>query len=275
MEKRLFRIILSTALIALLILLECSESSLKEQILEKIGTSLAANAFPVSRMSREDKLLQVVMGNPLYFQNSDMERLAESKLIYMENNGKDKSTSGEGQGANGESDLKGSAEASAVAGENLAQVQTMKGAGSGTAAYVNKLRENKDVSYLWNHFYIIDSTTSVTKDLFPVEDMLKRNMTLPAKAGKKQILIYHTHGASEAFSDSRRGRDSDSVIDVGKALKQELEKNGYQVYHDQTKYDLINGQIDRSKAYNTSLDGITKIMKENPDIQVTIDLHRD
>ena len=31
MEKRLFRIILSAALIALLILLECSESSLKEQ----------------------------------------------------------------------------------------------------------------------------------------------------------------------------------------------------------------------------------------------------
>lgn len=273
-EKRLFRIILSAALIALLILLECSESSLKEQILEKIGTSLAANALPVSRMSREDKLLQVVMGNPLYFQNADMERLAESKLIYMENNGKD-GAAGEGQGADGDSDLPGSADASAVAGENLAQVQTMKGAGSGTAAYVNKLRENKDVSYLWNHFYIIDSTTSVTKSLFPVEDMLKRNMTLPAKAGKKQILIYHTHGASEAFSDSRRGRDSDSVIGVGRALKQELEKNGYQVYHDETKYDFINGQIDRSKAYNTSLDGITKIMKENPDIQVTIDLHRD
>ena len=90
MEKRLFRIILSTALIAFLILLECSESSLKEQILGKIGTSLAANAFPVSRMSQEDKLLQVVMGNPLYFQNTDMERLAESKLIYMENNGGEK-----------------------------------------------------------------------------------------------------------------------------------------------------------------------------------------
>ncbi|MCI8364130.1 MAG: stage II sporulation protein P [Eubacterium sp.] len=275
MEKRLFRIILSTALIALLILLECSESSLKEQVLGKIGTALAANAFPVSRMSREDKLLQVVMGNPLYIQNMDMERLAESKLIYMENHGGEKTSSGEGQGANGESDLQGSADASAVAGENLAQVQTMKGAGSGTAAYVNKLRENKDVSYLWNHFYIIDSTTSVTKDLFHVEEMLKRNMTIPAKAGKKQILIYHTHGASEAFSDSRKGRDSDSVIGVGRALKQELEKNGYQVYHDETKYDLINGQIDRSKAYNTSLDGITKIMKENPDIQVTIDLHRD
>lgn len=115
MEKRLFRIILSAALIALLILLECSESSLKEQILEKIGTSLAANALPVSRMSREDKLLQVVMGNPLYFQNADMERLAESKLIYMENNGKG-GAAGEGQGADGDSDLPGSADVSSGGG---------------------------------------------------------------------------------------------------------------------------------------------------------------
>ena len=58
-------------------------------------------------------------------------------------------------------------------------------------------------------------------------------------------------------------------------LAKELEKNGYSVYHDKTKYDLINGAIDRSKAYNTSLEGIQKIMQENPDIQVTIDLHRD
>lgn len=275
MEKRLFRIILSAALIALLIIMECSEGGLKEQVLGKIGTSLIQNALPVSAMSRKDQLLQAVMGNLLCFEDQGMERMAGSKLIYMENHGRDKSSYGEEQGVNGDSDLQGSVDASAVAGENLAQVQTLKGAGSGTAAYVNKLRENKDVSYLWNHFYIIDSTTSVTKDLFPVEEMLKRNMTLPAKEGKKQILIYHTHGATEAFSDSRKGRDSDSVIGVGKVLKQELEKNGYQVYHDQTKYDLINGQIDRSKAYNTSLDGITKIMKENPDIQVTIDLHRD
>ena len=49
----------------------------------------------------------------------------------------------------------------------------------------------------------------------------------------------------------------------------------FRSYHDKTKYDQINGTIDRSKAYNQSLDGMGRVMAENPDIQVTIDLHRD
>ena len=76
--------------------------------------------------------------------------------------------------------------------------ETMKNTGS--EAYVKKLWETKDVNYLWDHFYIVDSTTSVRKKLFPVEQLLKRNLCLKPQKGKKQILIYHTHGASEAAS---------------------------------------------------------------------------
>ena len=95
------------------------------------------------------------------------------------------------------------------------------------------------------------------------------------KKGKKQILIYHTHGASEAFRDSKKGVVEDSVVGVGNELTKELEKKGYSVYHDTKQYDRINGTIDRSLAYNESLVGIGKIRSENPDIKVLIDLHRD
>lgn len=276
MKNKLFQSLLFAGIIAVLVILECFGGGWKDELLLKISTSLYKNAFPVSKLSEGDMLTQVVFDSCLYFQSQDSERLTESKLIYMENQGqKAGSEAVQGSNQDNEAGLASSEDGSAVAGENLAQVQTMNGGSAGTAAYVNKLRENKDVSYLWNHFYIIDSTTSVTKDLFPVEEMLKRNMTLAKKEGKKQILIYHTHGASEAFKDSRKGKDTDSVIGVGNELKKELEKNGYLVYHDKTKYDLINGQLDRSKAYNASLEGVSQIMKENPDIQVTIDLHRD
>lgn len=273
MKKGLTKIGLFAGMIALLIFLECGESSLKDKILGEIGTSLYESAFLPAKMQEGSLLLELAAGERLYFQNQDSEKLARNKLIYMENQER-------GQTAGGESseedfELYSSGEASAVAGESLPQVPTMGGSVSGTAAYVNKLKENKDVSYLWNHFYIIDSTTSVTRDLFDVEKMLGRNMTLPAQAGKKQILIYHTHGESEKFQDSRKGKESDSIVGVGSVLAEELEKRGYGVYHDKTKYDLIQGNLDRSKAYNASLDGISQIMKENPDIQVTIDLHRD
>ena len=147
--------------------------------------------------------------------------------------------------------------------------------GTGSEVFVKKLWETKDVHYLWDHFYIIDSTTSVKRKLFPVERLLKRDMKLPVQNGKKQILIYHTHGASESFSDSRSGKVEDSVIGVGEKLAEELEKNGYGVIHDTTKYDWMDGKIDRSKAYNVSLAGVQKQLEKNPDIQVIIDLHRD
>lgn len=275
MKKGLFQIFLSAGVIVALILLECTESSRKDAFLEKIGTSLYESAFLVSGIKDGDLLAEIAFGGRLYFQGGGTGEEKGNRLVYMENQGDGAADGKKNQGEESDSELYSSGDASAVVGENLAQVQTMNGTQSGTGAYVNKLKENRDVSYLWNHFYIIDSTTSVTEDLFDVEKMLTKNMTLEQKEGKKQILIYHTHGATEAFVDSQKGKDSDGIVGVGSVLKEELEKNGYGVYHDKTKYDLINGEIDRSKAYNASLDGVTQIMRQNPDIQVTIDLHRD
>lgn len=274
MGGRVARMLLSVVVIVLLIGLECVGGTYKETVLRVIGTSLYQNSLLVSQIKPGHMLIRVAAGNPLYFASAGFGPEARSSLIYRENRGGPEGSEAQLAQEENESEVRSSGDASAVVSENLAQVQTM-GGGSGTAAYVNKLRENKDVSYLWNHFYIIDSTTSVTKNLFDVEKMLSRNMTLTQKQGKKQILIYHTHGASEGFCDSRKGQDSDSVIGVGDVLAAELEKNGYSVYHDKTKYDLINGAIDRSQAYNASLEGIQNRMRENPDIQVTIDLHRD
>ena len=164
----------------------------------------------------------------------------------------------------------------AVQSENVAAVPASGvTSNTGEEAFVKKLWETKDVHYLWDHFYIVDSTTSVKRKLFPVERLLKRDMKLPVQNGKKQILIYHTHGASESFSDSRSGKVADGVIGVGEKLAKELEKNGYGVIHDTTKYDWMDGKIDRSKAYNVSLAGVQKQLEKNPDIQVIIDLHRD
>lgn len=40
-------------------------------------------------------------------------------------------------------------------------------------------------------------------------------------------------------------------------------------------YDIIDGKLDRNLAYSMSLKGIEKILKDNPSIDVVIDLHRD
>lgn len=140
-------------------------------------------------------------------------------------------------------------------------------------ALVEQLKENLDTDFLLDNFYIVDSTTSVDRSLFNVKKMLENSYAIKKKA-EPQILIFHTHGGSEYFSDGQKKEAS--VVAVGTYLQEILEeKYGYTVIHDTTKYDCINGKLDRNKAYNQALEGVKKQMKENPSIQVMIDLHRD
>lgn len=140
-----------------------------------------------------------------------------------------------------------------------------------------KLKKEKSLSYLIENFFVVHSTTTIDKNVFQVDKLLSIDCTMKKKKKKKQpqILIYHTHGGSEGFVDSRSGKKEDSIIGVGTELAEELESYGYNVLHDETEYDRINGKIDRSRAYTVAEEEITKTLKEYPSIEVVIDLHRD
>lgn len=140
---------------------------------------------------------------------------------------------------------------------------------------IRNLYENPDYYTLIKNFYIVDSSTRAVKSLFDAEKLLTMDLHMEKK-NKPQILIYHTHGASEAFADSREGVKEETVVGIGSYLAEILEeKYGYQVVHDETQYDLINGKIDRNKAYNQSLKGLKAWLSKYPSIEVVIDLHRD
>lgn len=140
---------------------------------------------------------------------------------------------------------------------------------------LGQLKSTQSLSYLLKNFYIVDSSTSIDKKVFDVENLLKTNLTLKKK-NEPQILIFHSHGASESFRDSKPGSKEESIIGVGRVLTEILEeKYGYKVIHDETEYDMINGKIDRNKAYNQAYEGIQKHLKKYPGIEVIIDLHRD
>lgn len=130
-------------------------------------------------------------------------------------------------------------------------------------------------SFLKSTFYSIDGITPVTSKDLNAKKLLSKDLTLTTGQSGPKILLYHTHG-SEAFADSRSGKKKDTVIGVGDVLAKELQdKYGIEVYHDRQVYDVVNGKLDRSQAYNVAADSIEKILQENPSIQVVIDLHRD
>lgn len=215
-----------------------------------------------------EEIVTEFLGGQMYW--NGISKSEQDKRVLAENNGNSSVTYGQEEGTLlGDVDMSGrkALEENSVAAGSRAVRRSN--------AALEKLRTTLDTEYLWNHFYIVDSTTSVKKSLFPVKELLERDMTMKKKNGKKQILIYHTHGASEYFSDSRNGKVEDSVVGVGDELTKELEKLGYGVIHDRTRYDLINGSLDRSLAYNEALDGIKNILAANPEVKVVIDLHRD
>lgn len=146
---------------------------------------------------------------------------------------------------------------------------------AGNQQMICNLKKNRSLSYLLKNFYILNPTTTIDEEIFDVEKLLSADCTMK-KCEEPQILILHTHGASEYFSDSRKGNDKDSVIGVGDELTRILEEEyGYQVLHDRTPYDLIDGKIDRNQAYTVVDQRIPKLLEQNPQIEVVIDLHRD
>ena len=105
--------------------------------------------------------------------------------------------------------------------------------------------------------------------------LLGEDLTLPENAEGPQILIYHTH-SQETFADSRPGERADTVIGLGDDLQELLEKQyGYEVLHITEAFDMKEGCLERSRAYNYAEPVIAAALEEHPSIQVVIDLHRD
>lgn len=132
-----------------------------------------------------------------------------------------------------------------------------------------------DYDYLMNNFYIVDENTDASAAKINAAEFLAEDFSLSHGPLEPQILIYHSH-SQETFSDSREGEEEDSIVGVGNYLTSLLtEKYGYQVIHIKEAFDMMSGELDRSKAYDYACDYVEKVLEENPSVEVVIDLHRD
>lgn len=133
----------------------------------------------------------------------------------------------------------------------------------------------ENYSFLLGNFYTVTNATELTSSILKPKEFLQKDMSIEKKEGLPQILIFHTH-SQEGFADSVPGDISTTIVGVGDYLATILhDKYGYNVYHDTTVYDLVNGKLDRSAAYTYAEENVAKILEANPSIEVVIDLHRD
>lgn len=126
-----------------------------------------------------------------------------------------------------------------------------------------------DFDFLIQNFYVVDRTTTITGNQLNASDLLSRSMKLTHDAQSPQILIYHTH-SQERFADSSQD-PSDSIVGVGERLAELLRGYGFNVLHHAGEYDVAT----RDDAYAKAGPAVEQILKENPGIEIVIDLHRD
>lgn len=136
---------------------------------------------------------------------------------------------------------------------------------------IEKLR---DFNYLLNTFYTVDGTTMIGAEQLNVDDLLGRSMKINQEAEGPKVLIFHTH-SQEEFADSTPGDPGTSIVGIGEYLTECLNGNGISTIHDSGVYDIIDGKLDRSSAYENAEASIRPILEQNPSIEVAIDLHRD
>ncbi len=131
-----------------------------------------------------------------------------------------------------------------------------------------------DFEYLVSNFYTVDSVTYINPSELNASELLGKDLRIDLSTGGSKILIYHTH-SQETFADSDND-PSASIVGIGRYLT-EILNNKYNIptMHHEGVYDLINGKLDRSEAYEFAKPEVEQILAENPSIEVVIDLHRD
>lgn len=165
--------------------------------------------------------------------------------------------------------------------EDKSNAQNVTTLADGTKGATFTREQMSEPDFLLQNVFVVDANTSMTTEELSLSNLLDMDLSVDGlksdgtTQNEYKILIYHTH-ASETFVDSREGYSEDTIVGVGAYLAELLEKKyGIAVYHDTTTYDMIDGVLDRSKAYENSYNGVSKILKEHPSIEVVIDLHRD
>ncbi|NCB91878.1 MAG: stage II sporulation protein P [Clostridia bacterium] len=132
-----------------------------------------------------------------------------------------------------------------------------------------------DFDYLLNNFFVVDPNTTIDSSQMNAAALMQDDLKIEGQSENPQILIYHTH-SQEGYADSIEGDENTSVIGVGNYLESLLrDVFGYKVIHIKDAFDMMDGQLERSKAYNYALPRVQQVLDENPSIEVVIDLHRD
>jgi len=139
-------------------------------------------------------------------------------------------------------------------------------------------RITTDIKDTFTNQYKTVTVKNLTSNIKLTESILKPNYNVN---NKKNIIIYHTH-TCESYTPTRENsytatanfRTTDlnyTVVKVGRELKINLEKHGFNVIQSEEKHDYPA----YTGSYSRSLKTIEKLLEQNKGTDIIFDIHRD
>lgn len=119
---------------------------------------------------------------------------------------------------------------------------------------------------------LLEESITTSMESIPLENNIEK---LIVNRDKPYVLIYHTHG-TEAYLPIKENQFHISdrkynVVSIGKIISDTLNIKGHGNIHVDTYHDVPS----YGKSYARSLNTITNIMKEDENLKVVFDIHRD
>lgn len=137
--------------------------------------------------------------------------------------------------------------------------------------------EKSGATHIYKNVRVKNTTSTKTLN---IEKVLNEPLELSVDKSKPAVLIFHSH-TSEGYEMierswyaqdyiARSNNETINIVRVGTEIADYLEKLGYTVIHDKTIHDTSY-----SDSYPNSRKTVEKHLKEHPEIQIVLDIHRD
>ena len=140
------------------------------------------------------------------------------------------------------------------------------------------IEKNLSVTNATNEYKNIYIRNSTSNDI-DIEKILKEKISFTFEKDTPQILIYHTHindtyellpsGYYTNVRSNRSEMQNENMYRIGEEIAVKLRECGFNVLHDNTSYDKSY-----MGAYDRARENISRILLDNPSIQVAIDIQR-
>ncbi len=159
------------------------------------------------------------------------------------------------------------------------QKETEEAGGETVAAAAEPVRYSPEqlasYDFLVQNLYTVDKTTSIGSSELNGTELMNRSLKVDTNVEGPLVLIYHTH-SQEEYADSVQGDPNTGIVGVGAYLRDILEEQyGIKTLHVTTEFDVVDGKLNRNQAYSQAEKAISRVLAENPSVQVVLDVHRD